>query len=151
VGSPDLHEQLLLWLDNKIEKPDKKEKTELSLAKYMIRMCTRCTPYGLFASCSAGNFSDVSQIMLADKTTLQRLGRLDMDYVCELHSHLLKQKEIRDQLLFYPNTSLYRIGDQRRYVEHRFHKETGRSYHIVEVDNSIYIEKYFLRQKKAAQ
>ena len=41
IGSPDLHEQLLLWLDNKIEKTDKKEKTELSLVKYMIRMCTR--------------------------------------------------------------------------------------------------------------
>src|SRR5437773_1639620 len=108
VGSPDLHEQLLLWLDNKIEKTDKKEKTELSLAKYMIRMCTRCTPYGLFASCSGGDFSDATEIMLADKSTLQRHGRLDMDYVCELHSHLLKQKEIRDQLLFYPNTSLYR-------------------------------------------
>src|SRR5258705_1685414 len=150
IGSPDLHEQLLLWLDNKIEKPDKKEKTELSLVKYMIRMCTRCTPYGLFASCSVGNFSEATGIMLADKSTLQRHGRLDMDYVCELHSHLLKQKEIRDQLLFYPNTSLYRIGDQWRYVEHRFHKETGRSYHIVEVDHSIYIEKIFLAVKEGS-
>ncbi|HEU5166813.1 MAG TPA: lantibiotic dehydratase, partial [Chitinophagaceae bacterium] len=101
IGSPDLHEQLLLWLDNKIDKPDKKEKLELSLAKYLIRMCTRCTPFGLFASCSAGNFSDATEIMLADKASLQRLGRLDMDYVCQLHSHLLKLKEIRDQLLFY--------------------------------------------------
>jgi hypothetical protein len=111
-------------------------------------MCTRCTPYGLFASCTAGNFSDATEIILTDKNSIQRHGRLDMDYVCELHSHLLKQKEICDQLLFYPNTSLYRIGDQWRYVEHRFHKETGRSYHIVEVDNSIYIQKIFLVAKE---
>src|SRR5215510_11349070 len=114
VGSPDLHEQLLLWLDNKIEKPDKKEKTELSLAKYMIRMCTRCTPYGLFASCTSGNISEATRIDLADKKNLHRKGRLDMDYVCEVHTHLLKQKEISDQLLFFPNSSLYLIGEQLR-------------------------------------
>ena len=72
IGSPDLHEQLLLWLSNKIEKQDKKEKTELSLVKYMIRMCTRCTPYGLFASCSSGNISDNTNISLPDKNFLQR-------------------------------------------------------------------------------
>src|SRR5215831_5873207 len=56
IGSPDLHGQLLLWLENKIEKEEKREKTELSLVKYFIRMCTRCTPYGLFGSCTVGNF-----------------------------------------------------------------------------------------------
>jgi thiopeptide-type bacteriocin biosynthesis protein len=148
IGSPDLHEQLLLWLDIKIDKPDKKEKLELSLVKYMIRMCTRCTPYGLFASCTVGNFFETTEIVLADKNSLQRHGRLDMDYVCELHSHLLKQKEICDQLSFYPNTSLYRIGDQWRYIEHRFRKETGRSYHLVEVDHSDYLEKIVLAAKE---
>ena len=141
VGSPDLHEQLLLWIENKIDKRDKKEKLELSLVKYMTRMCTRCTPYGLFASCTTGNFWDTTNIELSDKNLLQRFGRLDMDYVCELHSHLLKQKEVSDQLRFYPNTSLYRAGDQWRYIEHRFKKETGRSYHLVQVDQSEYLEK----------
>lgn len=147
VGSPDLYEQLLLWIENKIDKPDKKEKLELSLVKYMIRMCTRCTPYGLFASCSAGNFLDTTNIELSDKNLLQRFGRLDMDWVCELHSHLLKQKEICEQLRFYPNTSLYRTGDQWRYIEHRFKKETGRSYHLVQVDHSEFIEKIIVAAK----
>ena len=144
AGSPDLHEKMLLWLENKSDSPEKKEKLELSLVKYMIRMCTRCTPYGLFASCTVGNFSETTEIVLADKNSLQRHGRLDMDYVCELHSHLLKQQEICDQLLFYPNTSLYRIGDQWRYIEHRFRKETGRSYHLVEVEHSDYLKKIVL-------
>ena len=148
VGSPDLHEQLLLWIENRIDKPDKKEKLELSLVKYMIRMCTRCTPYGLFASCTTGNFLDTTNIELSNKNLLQRFGRLDMDYVCELHSHLLKQKEVSDQLRFYPNTSLYRAGDQWRYIEHRFKKETGRSYHLVQVDRSEYLEKIFIAAKE---
>src|SRR5678816_2205458 len=80
IGSPDLHGQLMLWLDDKIEKPDKKEKTELSLAKYMIRMGTRCTPYGMFATCTAGTFSDQTSVVFGDREMLQRKGRLDMDY-----------------------------------------------------------------------
>ena len=141
IGSPDLYEQLLLWLENKIEKKDKKEKIELSLVKYMVRMCTRCTPYGLFASCTVGKISDCTKIHLQEKNLLQRFGRLDMDYVCELLSFLLKQKEIAAQLLFYPNTSLYSHGTQWRYIEHRFQKETGRSYHVVQIDQSAYLEK----------
>jgi len=141
VASPDLHSQLQLWLENKIEKPEKKERTELSLIKYMIRMCTRCTPYGLFASCSTGNFSQSTAIRLSGKESLHRHGRLDMDYVCELHSHLVTQRDIIEQLAFFPNTSLYRLGDQWRYIEQRFTKEDGRSYHLVEIDHSAYLEK----------
>lgn len=148
AGSPDLHEKMVLWLENKIDNAEKKEKLELSLVKYMIRMCTRCTPYGLFASCTVGNFYETTEIVLADKNSLQRHGRLDMDYVCELHTHLLNQNEICDQLLFYPNTSLYRIGDQWRYIEHRFREKTGRSYHLVEVDHSDYLEKIVLSARE---
>ena len=141
IGSPDLYEQLLLWLDNKIEKPDKKEKTELSLVKYMIRMCTRCTPYGLFASCTSGENSEKTIIELSDTNSVQRKGRLDMDYMCEVHKHLLKQKEISSQLLFFPNTSLYLIGEQLRYIEHRFLEKSGRSYHLVQIELSDYLQK----------
>src|SRR5688572_30343102 len=141
IGSPDLYEQMLLWLDNKIEKPDKKEKTELSLVKYMIRMCTRCTPYGLFASCTSGKISETTLIELSGTNFLQRKGRLDMDYMCEVHTHLLKQKEISDQLLFFPNTSLYMTGEQLRYIEHRFQEKTGRSYHLVQIELSDYLQK----------
>jgi thiopeptide-type bacteriocin biosynthesis protein len=128
-------------LENKIEKNEKRERTELSLIKYMIRMCTRCTPYGLFASCSVGKFDESVNVHLSATENLCRYGRLDMDYVCELHADLLKQKEISSQLLFFPNTSLYHLGDQWRYIEHRFAKETGRSYHLVEIDRSSYLDK----------
>ena len=140
IASPDLHKQLLLWLDDKIEKPDKKEKVELAFVKYMIRMCTRCTPFGLFASCTAGNFSDTTQLSLPGSSLLHRHSRLDMDYVCQIHSHILEQKEISDQLLFFPNSSLYRLGDHLRYVESRFTKENGRSYHLVEIGRSLHLE-----------
>ncbi|WP_018616399.1 lantibiotic dehydratase [Segetibacter koreensis] len=150
IGSPDLYEQLLLWLENKIEKSDKREKTELALAKYMIRMCTRCTPYGLFASCTLGKISDTTSIKLEEKESLQRFGRLDMDYVCQLYSHLLKQKEVCNQLKFYPNSSMYPLGNNLRYIEHRFTEQSGRSYHLVQVEKSPYLEKVLLVARQGA-
>lgn len=141
IASPDLHEQLLLWLDDKIEKADKREKTELSLAKYMIRMCTRCTPYGLFASCSLGEINDNTSIELNNRSSIIRHGRIDMDYAGQALSHLLEKPEINQQLRFFPNSSLYPLGDNYRYVEHRFTLESGRSYHLVQIAKSIYLDK----------
>ncbi|MBD0331821.1 MAG: lantibiotic dehydratase, partial [Chitinophagaceae bacterium] len=151
IGSPDLHEQLLLWLDDKITKADKKEKTELALVKYMTRMSTRCTPYGLFASCTSGKISDATLVNLEDKNRLQRFGRLDMDYVCQVHSHLLKQKDISDQLRFYPNTSMYPLGNNLRYIEHRFSEQAGRSYHVVQLESSVYLEKVLQEARKGGR
>ena len=150
IASPDLHEQLLRWLDHSIENPKNKEKLELSLVKYMIRMCTRCTPFGLFASCTSGNISDTNAIHLNGKNRLQRSGRLDMDYVCQVLSYVLKQKEMSDQLRFYPNSSLYRLGDKWRYIEHRFLEQTGRSYHLVQIEQSTYLEKIVQLARKGA-
>src|SRR4051812_7823834 len=150
IGSPDLYEQLLLWLENKIEKPDKREKLEAALVKYMIRMCTRCTPYGLFASCTSGRVSDTTSINLEEKEAVQRFGRLDMDYVCQVHTHLLKQKEVCNRLKFYPNSSMYLLGGNLRYIEHRFTEQTGRSYHVVQVEQSPFLEKVLLVAKEGA-
>lgn len=141
IASPDLHEQLLLWLDDKIEKADKREKTELSLAKYMIRMCTRCTPYGLFATCTLGTFGETTSIQLDNRNAIVRHGRIDMDYSGQALTHLLEKPEISKQLLYFPNSSLYPLGDNYRYVEHRFSLENGRSYHLVQIAQSTYLSK----------
>ncbi|HLF62741.1 MAG TPA: lantibiotic dehydratase [Saprospiraceae bacterium] len=148
IGSPDLYQQLKLWLENKIENAEKKEKTELALLKYMIRSCTRCTPYGLFATCTSGTVSNKTGIHLDGLNAVERHGRLDMDYVCQVHTHLLRQKEIRDQLLFYPNTSLYLLGDQLRYIEYRFREDAGRSYHLVQIEQSEYVDRIISKARE---
>ena len=150
IGSPDLHQQLILWLENKIENPKKREKTELALIKYMLRSCTRCTPYGLFATCTSGTISNKTGIHLNGLHAVERHVRLDMDYVCQMHTHLLKQKEIRHQLLFYPNTSLYLLGDQLRYIEYRFQEDAGRSYHLVQIEQSDYVDSIIAKAREGS-
>ena len=54
VGSPDLYKELQKLINGEIKEEDKKRKIETSLVKYLSRMSTRCTPFGLFATCSVG-------------------------------------------------------------------------------------------------
>jgi thiopeptide-type bacteriocin biosynthesis protein len=140
IASPQMYERSMLWLADKIDKPDKKERIELSLIKYFSRMNNRCTPYGLMATNTTGVFGDVTNIQLNNKENIKRLARPDMDLVCEWHSQLIKLRTISSQLLFSPNNSVYRCGNQLRYIEQRFHQEKGRSYHLVEIDHSPHLE-----------
>jgi hypothetical protein len=41
-----------------------------------------------------------------------------MHFLVALSRHFLKIPEIRDNLLFYPNNSIYQIGNKIRYIEY---------------------------------
>lgn len=98
------------------------KKLKNTFNKYWLRSCSRCTPYGTFAGASLLNItqddtSSPSRVILSPSIVHKKYNRLDMDYIARLINILLEKKEIRNQLLFYPNNSLYFIDDKIRYVE----------------------------------
>jgi lantibiotic biosynthesis protein len=103
-------------------------------------MCTRCTPFGIFASCTVGTMKESTVIRLEEKEFLQRHGRLDMDYVCSLYEKLMKDKEICDQLCYFPNQTLYKVNDSWRYIEYSNQEAGGRSYQIMEAEKTEYLD-----------
>ena len=107
------------------------------LLRYYARMCTRCTPFGLFAGITTGSFGEVTEIEMAAYNKLN--VRLDMNYVCALAKDLSRLEAIKERLRFFPNTSLYPMGDKVRYVEYDF-VNTRRSHHISAVDDSMYLQ-----------
>lgn len=93
------------------------EKLKNSLNKYRIRICNRCTPYGLFAAVGVSQWEHgESNIVLSGKFI--RKTRLDMNVLCGLYNHILSIKTYRNKLKFYPNNSLYRIANTIRYVDY---------------------------------
>ena len=138
LASPTVYFELEKWLNEELD-PKKIKKIKNSLLKYLTRLSTRCTPFGIFAGCALGDFTADTQIIAAKPESAQRHTRLDMNYLVALSQDLSKKKELRDQLLFYPNSSLYQSGNQLRYIEY-YYMQSRRQHHIVEIDNSVYLE-----------
>ncbi len=147
LASPDLYAELQKWLKNELKektgnKKAKKgaENLQFALLKYILRMSSRCTPFGLFAGFSVGSFDEKTNIRFPVQSRYKRHTRLDMNYLCALAQDLAQSSELKEQLKYYPNSSIYTIGDQLRYVEY-YYKNTRRLHHIVGVDHTEYLQK----------
>lgn len=115
LASPDFTDALDKYIES--GKPfSVDDKIIKSFYKYFIRMSSRCTPFGLFAGCALGEFSESTQVEFkSDK--YKTISRLDMYYVSALSEYLNKIPKIKKQLTFFPNETLYQIGNDFRYVE----------------------------------
>ena len=118
LASPVLFQEAMNWKDGKITNPKKLLKIPLSLGKYYIRMCSRCTPFGLFAGCGVIEWSDKNNLELSSKT--KRKTRLDMHYAGALAQKISEIPAIKYSLKYTLNSSIYRIGEEIRYIEYNY-------------------------------
>jgi thiopeptide-type bacteriocin biosynthesis protein len=141
VASPALHAQLGKWQAGGLShKPKETRRLLLTLYRYVVRMSTRCTPYGLFAATTTAEWGPATALRLGDQEQYHRHVRLDMNFLAGIADQLCRQEKIRQQLAFQPNTSLYRVGDSYKYVEYKLGANNHREYTIARVDYSPYLE-----------
>ena len=132
LASPTLYQQSQKWLAGQITGEAEVNKLLLSVAKYLNRSRSRCTPFGRFASSAVVHWQQSSKVLLGPET--QR-ARLDMGFLRTLTQQLSEHPLIRKHLDYYPNSSWYTIGNEIRYVEHR--SQAGhRTYQISSVAGS---------------
>ncbi len=136
LASPELYKSTMRWMRDGME--DKK--IRYSLMKYLIRMSSRCTPFGFFAGVCPGSFGDKSNIMLSSIKDHQLYLRPDMQFLCKLAEQIISDKNVRPKLKYYPNTSLYKLGDEYRYVEYESDEEGLRHYKLQSVQHSKELE-----------
>ena len=139
LASPVLYKETFKYLEDCLV-PKEKEKFFFSALKYLSRMATRCTPFGLFAGCSAGQIAAHTNILIPDTKHYSRCTRFDMDYLCALAQDIAKKEEIRKRLFFYPNNSNYVVGDTLRYVEYQY-LHGRRKHNIVAIQNTDYLKR----------
>ncbi len=150
LASPELFGEIDKWLQKEITDTKTISKLQTSLLKYLSRMTSRCTPFGLFAGCSLGSFAKRSEINLHDISQYQRQTRFDMHFLVALAQQLARTDTIKNQLSWYPNTSLYSIGDQYRYIEYTYTKNNRREHSIEAVTISPYLESIILKAENGA-
>lgn len=147
ISSPQFYNELLKWKTNQNKNKEVNEKTKYTLLKYISRMSSRCTPFGLFAGCSLGKFDSETEIVLQQADFNNRHSRLDMDYLVSLSQELAKNEKIKKQLLFYPNSSIYNIQDKIRFIQYQY-INGKRINHIVAVNTNRIISKAIVKAKK---
>jgi len=147
IASPALVESLHYWLED--ADSEQGRKVERTLVRYFARMAGRGTPFGLFAGLSMGRPGAVTRLRLAPREALRRHTRLDMDYVCALVEKVRQEPAVRDQLSYVPNSSLYLAAGRLRYMEMR-HTGRERTYHLVAVEPSTYLDATLARARSGA-
>lgn len=145
IASPGLAADIDLW----IEDPDSKrgQAVERSLARYVSRMSTRSTPFGLFAACSVGQTATGTFLQLGRSSA--RHTRLDMSYLTALTEALEGRTAVRSHLTYRPNTSLYFSAGRWRYVRSCV-EAAGRAFRLVAVEPADYLDETLIRARCGA-
>lgn len=137
IASPDFYQRFVGWLSGK--QTDDADKIALTLYKYLVRMCTRCTPYGLFAGCATGTVADRTEVTFETQNKYIKFSRLDMEFLAELVESVLTSPAVQPSLRYVPNKMLYEIDNKYRYTERLTHNHQ-QSFRISSVDKSDYID-----------
>jgi lantibiotic biosynthesis protein len=146
LGSPAVYHALLSWEKGDVLRDDAFKKLKTSLYKYASRLSNRCTPFGKFATVSAVKIEKETKIDIAN-STLGRRTKFDMHFLGQLLPVLTRENAIRNQLYYYPNSSLYTVFEKYRYVEYYF-KDTTRMHKISEVEISDYLDLILEKSKE---
>lgn len=85
---------------------------ESSLLKYMIRMSTRTTPYGLFAGVGMGDFEEKTNVNSMDLSNGFKYMRIDMEWELKLLNKIESNNEILNALKVYRNDIVIKNGDR---------------------------------------
>jgi lantibiotic biosynthesis protein len=141
LASPELVTELKKYFNTSTKEPSFPNfSLHFSFLKYLTRIASRATPFGLFAGCNLGYFDNQTQCFLHPPQDFNRKTRFDMNFVVACTQYFEKSPEFKPHLLFFPNTSLYKIADHYRYVEYTYEK--SRRIHSVEgILHSEYLEK----------
>lgn len=138
LASPVLYDECIRWKEGVLTDKKGVQKLIRSLCKYHTRMTSRCTPFGLFSGCAVVNWHSGQTKIVVDSRKIERHTRLDMHYLCALAQKLALMTGIREKLRYYPNNSVYTIGDEIRYVEYQY-THGKRSHQISSVNSSEYV------------
>ena len=138
IASPPLYTE---WERSKTEtlSHKKQQRLYISMLKYLSRMASRCTPFGLFAGCATGTWGESTEFNLKPVNEYIRKTRLDMEYLVPFIQQIERHPEVAPHLKWYSNTTLYPAGLHFRYVEYTI-KKNRRHYSIEAIGRPEYVE-----------
>ncbi len=140
IASSELLDEMEKYRKGDIISEKDKGKINDTLYKYWKRIRTRTTPYGLFSSISTGTIgAGATQVLFGEG--LRKNARLDMEVLCSLIHSLEHDNVIGQEILYFPNDTLYKVLDRIRYFEKDFAQNRFFRYAIASVMHASYLKK----------
>ncbi len=139
LASPDLAARLDAWLEGSLQGKAARN-IEQSLVKYLSRMSSRCTPFGLFAGVSLGAWGPASSLSVESWKQSRKFVRLDWGVLESLVDRLEREPDVRSLIEYRPNSSLFVQGGWYRYLERRDQTGQGRSYHLEAAEATAHLD-----------
>lgn len=113
AGSPDLFSAIPRWVDEPTTR--KGRQAEINVLRYVLRMATRPTPFGLFASVAFGHIAPQTQIQLGPMARNRKRTRPDMQWLLALIYELEQRSDVMAQVRFFTNPVMF-VSAGRLYI-----------------------------------
>src|ERR1700754_4005512 len=81
------------------------DRVAASVTAYLVRMCTRATPFGLFAGCALGSLGEATALVVEGREGTIRHSRPDTEVLATLVERLLADPQTRSAMVVEPNSS----------------------------------------------
>ena len=123
VGSPSLYREFTAFIEvsGKVDRKKERKLTD-SLLKYLIRMTTRCTPFGLFAGSTIANVENNNidhssriEVTLGEEIKLHK--SISMDFWMKLYLKVTSIPEVQNALSYSTNTTLNKKNNVWKYTK----------------------------------
>lgn len=108
IASKDLYESLEKGIS------EANEQSYSSLLRYLLRMSTRATPFGLFSTVAIGNFGASTHLKLQDVNKIKKRVRPDMEWLASAAEEFQKDLESVRNLKVIFNPRSYQSGNRLR-------------------------------------
>lgn len=134
---PDVREALYLaspGLVRRLADGNPDDRVTAAVTAYLVRMCTRATPFGLFAGCSLGSIGDTTALRVDGPEGTTRHSRPDTEVLASLVDRLLAEPATRSAMVVEPNSSRYRAAGAMRIIESRL-RQGRRTHHLVVIED----------------
>lgn len=137
IASPSLYFSILNL--NELS-PKDYQSTLFAVAKYLLRASGRCTPFGLFSGVGLCEWGEKTNLKVKPKA--KRVTRFDMSFLCSVQKSLESDFSVKENLKYFPNSSIYKLGGQLRYVEY-LQSSGKRSYQVSAIEENELIDEVF--------
>lgn len=114
---------------------------------YLLRACSRPTPFGMHGVWGVGSFASASRAGARD-TSPRRWIRLDHRILQELHKRAMESHHECEESIWYANPTLYRLGPVWRYL---WLTDDGGAYVLSQISDSSAISSAIRSSRRGAE